>query len=228
MRIFLKILIGILVLFIVGFAVAAQLYKSANISTSAPASSEVGSGSISSSSVVDERLVRPDSPTLGPENAAVTLVEFLDPECESCRAFFPVVKRILTEYDGRIRLVVRYMPFHSNSVLAAQATEAAGAQGKYWEMQELLFAKQGEWGHNSEPQRELMIKYAKELGLDVEKFQASLSNMLVFQKLERDKQDGVALGVNGTPTFIVNGQKLENLSYDALKVAIDSIQQASK
>jgi protein-disulfide isomerase len=224
----LKILIGILVIFIVGFAVAAQLYKSANISSSTPASSEGGSGSIASSAVVDERHVRSDSPTLGPENAAVTLVEFLDPECESCRAFYPVVKRILTEYSGRIRFVVRYMPFHSNSVLAAQATEAAGAQGKYWEMQELLFTKQGEWGHNSEPQRELMINYAKELGLDVEKFQASLSNMLVFQKLERDKQDGVALGVNGTPTFFVNGQKLENLSYDALKAAIDSTLQASK
>jgi protein-disulfide isomerase len=224
----LKILIGILVIFIVGFAVAAQLYKSANTLTSTPASSAGSLGNISALSAVDERLVRPDSPTLGPENAAVTLVEFLDPECESCRAFFPVVKRILTEYDGRIRLVVRYMPFHSNSVLAAQATEAAGAQGKYWEMQELLFAKQGEWGHNSEPQRELMIKYAKELGLDVEKFQASLSNMLVFTKLERDRQDGVALGVNGTPTFFVNGQRLENLSYDALKEAIDSILKASK
>jgi protein-disulfide isomerase len=224
----LKILIGILVIFIVGFAVAAQLYKSVNTLTSTPASSAGSLGNISALSAVDERLVRPDSPTLGPENAAVTLVEFLDPECESCRAFFPVVKRILTEYDGRIRLVVRYMPFHSNSILAAQATEAAGAQGKYWEMQELLFAKQGEWGHNSEPQRELMIKYAKELGLDVEKFQASLSNMLVFTKLERDRQDGVALGVNGTPTFFVNGQRLENLSYDALKEAIDSILKASK
>lgn len=73
-----------------------------------------------------------------------------------------------------------------------------------------------------------MIKCAKELGLDVEKFQASLSNMLVFQKLERDKQDGVALGVNGTPMFFINGQKLENSTYDALKVAIDAILQALK
>jgi protein-disulfide isomerase len=224
----LKILIGLLVVALVGFAIAARLYQSANTSTATPAAIEGGSGNSAASPAVDERLVRPDSPTLGPENAAVTLVEFLDPECESCRAFFPEVKRILSEYDGRIRLVVRYMPFHSNSVLAAQATEAAGAQGKYWEMQELLFAKQGEWGHNSEPQRELMIKYAKELGLDVEKFQASLSNMLVFQKLERDKQDGVALGVNGTPTFFVNGRKLDDLSYDALKASVDSVLQASK
>ena len=223
----LKILIGLLVAAIVGFAIAARLYRSANTSTTTPAATGGGSENSATSPAVDECLVRPDSPILGPENAAVTLVEFLDPECESCRAFFPEVKRILSEYDGRIRLVVRYMPFHSNSVLAAQATEAAGAQGKYWEMQELLFAKQGEWGHNSEPQRELMIKYAKELGLNVERFQASLSNMLVFQKLERDKQDGTALGVNGTPTFFVNGRKLDDLSYDALKASIDSVLQAS-
>ena len=73
----------------------------------------------------DENLVRPDSPAQGPENARVILVEFLDPECEACRAFYPTVKKILKEYEGRIRFVVRYMTFHSNSVLAASATEAA-------------------------------------------------------------------------------------------------------
>ena len=113
------------------------------------------------------------------------------------------------------------MTFHSNSVLAASATEAAGSQGKYWEMQELLFAKQPEWSHKKEPQKELMMNYAQELGLDSEKFAASLSNILVFQKLQRDKEDGDALGVTGTPTFFINGKKLENLSYGDLKAAID-------
>ena len=118
------------------------------------------------------------------------------------------------------------MTFHSNSVLAAQATEAAGTQGKYWEMQEMLFAKQSEWGHSSEPQRAFMIKYAQEIGLDLEKFSASLTNLLVLQKIERDKQDGTALGVTGTPTFFVNGKKLESLSYDDLKAQIDTQLQA--
>src|ERR1044072_9901520 len=77
----------------------------------------------------DDRLVRPDSPTLGRADAPVTLVEFLDPECESCGAFSPTVKKILKDYDGKVRLVVRYMPFHPNAVLAASYTEAAGEQG---------------------------------------------------------------------------------------------------
>jgi protein-disulfide isomerase len=89
------------------------------------------------STAADSPLVRLDSPTLGPADAPVTLVEFLDPECESCSAFYPTVKRILKDYDGKVRLVVRYMPFHHNSTLAATFTEAAGEQGKYWEMQEL-------------------------------------------------------------------------------------------
>lgn len=222
-----KILIGILAVVVAAFAIGSRVYKSSN-------SSSVGSDTARSFKVetqvaaVDERLVRPDSPTLGPEKAAVTLVEFLDPECESCRAFHPAVKRILNEYEGRVRLVVRYMPFHGNSVLAASATEAAGDQGKYWEMQDLLFERQSEWGHHSEPQRDLMVKYAQELGLDVEKFKASLSNLLVLQKLERDKQDGMALGVNGTPTFFVNGRKLESLSYNELKAQIDSHLQAAR
>jgi len=98
------------------------------------------------STAANSPLVRPDSPSLGLADAPVTLVEFLDPECESCRAFYPTVKRILKDYDGKVRLVVRYMTFHQNSALAATFTEAAGEQGKYWEMQETLFRRQPEWG----------------------------------------------------------------------------------
>lgn len=218
----LKILVGLLVVALVGFAIAAKIYQPTNPSPTTSIASEGSAINMAIPDAADERLIRTDSPTLGSENAAVTLVEFLDPECESCRAFYPDVKRILKEYEGRIRFVVRYMTFHSNSVLAAQATEAAGTQGKYWEMQEMLFAKQSEWGHNSEPQRALMIKYAQELGLDVEKFSASLTNLFVLQKIERDKQDGIALGVTGTPTFFVNGKKLQSLSYDELRAQIDT------
>jgi len=91
------------------------------------------------STVNAENLIRQDSPTLGAADAPVTMVEFLDPECESCAAFAPVVKKILKDYDGKIRLVVRYMPLHPNSLSAATFTEAAGEQGKYWQAQEMLF-----------------------------------------------------------------------------------------
>lgn len=175
-----------------------------------------------SSKVADEeRLIRSDSPTLGPEDAPVTIVEFLDPECESCRAAFPVVKQLLDQYEGQIRLVVRYFPLHNNSVLAAKVTEAAGNQGMYWEMQELLFTRQTEWGEQSSPQTALFLGYAEELGLDVEQLEQDLQNPDYDEKIERDRQDGIALGVNGTPTFFINGRIVDPLSFETMQAMIE-------
>ena len=167
------------------------------------------------------RLIREDSPTQGPADAPVTLVEFLDPECESCRAAAPIVKQILQEYNGRVRLVVRYFPLHNNSVLAATATEAAGEQGKYWEMHDLLFTNQSQWGEKNTPQTALFIDYARTLGLNVEQFTAVLQSTKYAAKIERDGQDARALGAQGTPTFFVNGQQVQGISYASLKEAID-------
>lgn len=172
--------------------------------------------------VPETQLIRSDSPTLGSADAPVTIVEFLDPECESCRAAFPFVKQLLEDYDERIRLVVRYFPLHNNSVLAAVATEAAGAQGMYWEMQELLFTRQPEWGEQRTPQTDLFIGYATELGLDVEQFAADLQNPDYLAKIERDRADGEALGVTGTPTFFINGRQVEELSADAIIAMIEA------
>ena len=182
----------------------------------------------------DNTLVRPDSPALGPADARVTVVEFLDPECESCAAFSPVVKKMLKDYDGKVRLVVRYMPFHPNSVLAATVTEAAGEQGKYWEMQELLFRRQPEWGeihghggHDAAPQvrREqpavLFERYAAELGLDVERVRAAVAANRYAAKVERDRRDGQTLGVARTPTFFVNGRQLARFSQYDLRALIE-------
>ena len=181
----------------------------------------------------DNTLVRPDSPTLGPADAPVTVVEFLDPECESCGAFHPTMKRILSDYQGKVRLVVRYMPFHPNSVLAANVTEAAGEQGKYWEMQELLFRRQPEWGEihghggHAAPQvrREqpsvLFERYAAELGLDVERVRAAVAANRYAAKVERDRRDGQTLGVTRTPTFFVNGRQLARFSQQDLRALIE-------
>jgi protein-disulfide isomerase len=170
---------------------------------------------------------------LGPADAPVTLVEFLDPECESCGAFHPTVKRILKDYDGRVRLVVRYMPFHPNSALAAAVTEAAGEQGKYWEMQELLFRRQPEWGEmhghggqaappaRREPPAVLFERYAAELGLDVERVRSAVADSRYASKIERDKRDGQSLGVAKTPTFFVNGRQLARFSQQDLRALIE-------
>ena len=182
----------------------------------------------------DNRLVRPDSPALGPAGAPVTVVEFLDPECESCGAFSPVVKKMLTDYGGKVRLVVRYMPFHPNSRLAAAYTEAAGEQGKYWEMQELLFRRQPEWGEihghgaqvaaaaaRREPPAVLFDRYASELGLDVDRVRAAVAENRSAAKVERDLRDGQSLGVSKTPTFFVNGRLLMRFSQYDLRALIE-------
>lgn len=169
----------------------------------------------------DSRLIRADSPTLGSANAPVTLVEFLDPECESCRAAHPAIKEIMRNYEGRVRLVVRYFPLHTNSVLAALATEAAGQQGRYWDMQDLLFERQPEWGEQRTEMPEIFTAYAMELGLDMTQFQAAMQDLTYLERIERDRQDGEALGVSGTPTFFVNGELVEPLSYARLLEMIE-------
>ncbi len=186
-----------------------------------------------SSSMANSQLVRPDSPVLGPADAPVTLVEFLDPECESCRAFGPIIKQMLKEYDGKLRLVVRYMPLHPNSRLAAAFTEAAGEQGKYWEMQEIMFRRQPEWGERhghvpqtaasapQEPRAVLFERYAAEIGLDVERLRNAVAQNRSASKIERDLKDGQSLGVSKTPTFFVNGRQLMRFSREDLKSLID-------
>ena len=175
------------------------------------------------------QLIRPDSPTIGPVDAKVTLVEFYDPECETCAEFGPIVKKILKDYEGRIRYVARFMPLHPNSLTAATFIEAAGEQGKYWQAQELLFKKQPEWAtkHGAPPPasapniNELFDKYAKELGLDLHKAEAAIKERRFDAKIAQDKKDGQSLGIRKTPTFLVNGRELVNFGEAALRELID-------
>ena len=187
-------------------------------SPSVPSSAPQATGEVSSSPG-PVNLVYPDSPTRGPADADVTLVEFLDPECESCRAAYPLVERLLDEYGGRLRLVVRYVPGHGNSALAIAALEEAGRQGRYWEMLDLLFARQPEWGEQATPQTAAFLAYGAELGLDAGRLKVALEDP-DLRKVQRDYADAVALGVAGTPTFFVNGVRLENLSEAGLRSMI--------
>lgn len=217
MRKEIKILLAIAVIVIIAAIVGANYYRSSIQSERNPMT------------IANNSLIREDSPTLGAADAPVTIVEFLDPECESCRAFNPTVKKILKEYDGKVRLVVRYMPLHPNSMLAATYTEAAGEQGKYWQMQEILFQRQSEWGtRHGQPTSShqpnvpaLFEKYAMELGLDGEKIKSAVKENRYAAKLERDKKDGQSLGVRQTPTFFVNGRRLARLYEADLKSLID-------
>jgi len=220
-----KILALIALAVVVVAVVGASYYR--NSMQSAPVI--VKNNNSGKSSISPEILVRPDSATLGAVDAPITLVEFLDPECEACAAFSPVVKKILKDYEPKVRLVVRYMPLHPNSLQAAALTEAAGEQGKYWEMQELLFRKHAEWGerHGAPPSAQpknidaLFEKYAMELGLNVEKVNGAIRENRYQAKLERDRRDGQTLGVRKTPSFFVNGRMLMRFGENDLRALIE-------
>ena len=202
----LVVLVGISMLGNGGQAVASATPSG----STAPAPSDVGV------------LVREDSPTLGPADAPVTLVEFLDPECEACRAFYPIVKEVMADYEGQVRLVVRYIPGHGNSALAAIALEAAREQddAKYWDMLELLFERQPEWGEQQTPQPQAFLDAAAAVGLDVGPIQAAME-AADTSMMERDLADAIAVDVSGTPTFFVNGTLVTDQSPEGLRAAID-------
>jgi protein-disulfide isomerase len=169
-----------------------------------------------------EDMVRPDSHAQGPENAPLTIVEFLDPECEACKAFFPTMKKFLEENKKNVRFVVRYMAFHTSSAMAIAALESAGLQGKYWEYLETLFVSAEEWGHKEKPDAAFFEKYAENLGLSMYKFKTDMTDPKWTTLIQRDMADGQTLGVKGTPTIFMNGEKLRSLDYSALVAAASS------
>ena len=148
----------------------------------------------------------------GAENAQVTVVEYLDFECEACRVYYPIVKQLTADYKDKVKFVVRYFPLpgHKNSMTSALAVEAAGRQGKFWEMHDLLYEKQTEWGENGKATPEVFEKYAQELGLNMDQYKIDTKNSEVKKRITRDRDTGTALGVQGTPTFFVNGDKIPN------------------
>ncbi|WP_433310043.1 DsbA family protein [Micromonospora sp. CA-269861] len=171
-------------------------------------------------------LVHEDSHRLSTAaDGKVTLVEFLDFECESCAAAYPAVKHVLATYQDRITFVVRYFPIpsHPNADLAARTAQAAANQGRFSAMYNQLFENQTSWGHKEQAQTEVFLGYARALGLDMPRFQRDLDDPATAARVAKDKADGMAAGVQGTPTFFLNGQKLTDLrGQDDLVAAIDA------
>ena len=154
-----------------------------------------------------ELLVREDSPILS-EGTEATFVEFLDFECEACIALYPTIEQLREKYGDRVRFVVRHMPLHGNSVSAAQAAEAAAEQGQFEAMEQRLFESPEEWGHQETSQEETFFGYAEELGLDMERFTVDFEAPEIIERVEQSQQDGQDLGVQGTPTFFLDGERL--------------------
>lgn len=169
-----------------------------------------------------EVFVRDYSPKMGAEDPKVFLVEFLDPECESCRRFAPFVKELMSKYKDQVQLVIRYAPFHGNSVFAASILEASREQGKYWEVLDLLFRYQPQWGSHQNPRPELIWTYLPEAGVNVDKLRADMRNPEIENRIKQDIEDGKKIGVKATPSFYINGKALERFGKEPLEKAIKS------
>jgi protein-disulfide isomerase len=207
------IFIGVILLVaILGFFFSARVFQGTQKDTAQSQASSVNM----------KDLIKDHSPTMGPKDAPVQIVEFLDPECESCRQMDPVVKGLLKEYEGKIFFVLRYMPYHSNSMLAAVSLEEAREQGKYWEALSTLFFHQPEWGAHHDPRPELIAKYLIELGIKPESLKEAKLLEKHKWKVDLDRADGEKVGVSGTPTFFVNGKMQTQIGYESLKAAIES------
>ena len=169
--------------------------------------------------------VTENEPTIGTPSAKVTLVEYSDFQCPACAAYHPMVKQLMTEYNGRIYFVYRYFPLssiHQNAMISSLAAYSAGEQNKFWEMHDMLFQTQNSWATSSKA-RETFIDYAKKLDLDIDKFKTDLESNKGKDLINDTYSKGLALGINSTPTFFLNGEKIQNpRTYNDFKSLIDN------
>lgn len=167
-------------------------------------------------------LIRMHSPVIGPVGARVTIVEFFDPSCEACRAFYPVVKQIMSEAGGEVRLVLRYTPLHKGSDEAVRILEAARRQNRFQPVLEALLANQPEWAVHGDPDLEKAWQVAASAGLDVSKGMRDAAAPAVGAVLAQDMADVRANRVEQTPTFFVNGTPLREFSPQGLRSLVTS------
>lgn len=161
-------------------------------------------------------LIRPHSPSFGPKDAPVTLVEFFDPSCEACRAFHPVVQEIRRRFPKQVRIVLRYTVFHEGSDEAVRILETARMQGKFEPVLNVLLEQQPRWAVHGAPRLDLAWQIAGSAGLDLQRARAERLLPAINDLLAQDTADVQAVGVRQTPTFFLNGRRLVIRSFDGL------------
>jgi protein-disulfide isomerase len=166
-------------------------------------------------------LIRMHSPAEGKADAPVVIVEFFDPACDTCRAFYPLVKNMLKTHPDRLRLVLRYAPFHEGSDKVVALLEAARKQGKFWETLEAVFASQPEWAPNHVAQVNLVWPHLQRLGLDLDKVRADMNAPEIANVIAQDLADARTLNVTQTPEYFVNGRPLPSFGYEQLQTLVD-------
>ena len=173
-----------------------------------------------------DQLIRPNSHSTVNPDAKVSIVEFGDFQCPACAAAFPIVEQLLALYkdNPQVNFVSRNFPLpqHQYALITAEAAEAAGAQGKYWEMYRLIYTNQNEWVNSADPMS-ILVGYATQLKLDIGRFKSEVTANKYNDIIEQDKQDGLALGVNSTPTFFINGVRAEGVqNFADFKARVDA------
>ena len=209
----------------IGIAAAFAVVAGILLAVNATSSSDNASGAAAADVDQHERLVRPDSHKLDvAADGKATFVEFLDFECESCRAAFPIVEQLRKDYAGKVTFVVRYFPLpsHFNAERAARAVEAAAAQDRFEQMYQKMYETQREWGEQRVPADERFRGFAEDLGLNLTAWDTAYNDPATLERIKRDVADGEALGVAGTPTFFLNGTKLQPKSAQDLTASIDA------
>jgi len=169
--------------------------------------------------------IQSDDHTRGSDSNSLVFVEYSDFECSACGLAQPALRALYTEFASSTTFVYRHLPLsqHKNAALAAYAVEAAALQGKFWEMHDLLFDTQSEWSGIPEDQaRDYFVKLAEKLNLETVRFAAEMGSDVVKTRVQRDADDAVRIGVRGTPSFFINGEKVTVKSFDDLRVGLIS------
>ena len=166
--------------------------------------------------------VREHSQTLGNDDAKVYLIEFSDPACETCATYHSFVKKLMTANPGKIKLVVRYAPFHDGSDYMVKILEAARKQGKYWETLEVMYKTQPHWASHHNPQPQLIWKFLPNAGLDLEKIRNDMNDPEIAKLIQQDLADAKTLNVRKTPGFFVNGKPLLRFGRNQLQELVES------
>lgn len=211
-----KIISGVVIFSVLIVAIAA-LFINKSSSNSQPINKEQSKEILT---------VKKDDWIKGQPNSPITVVEYLDFECEACRVYYPITRRLKEEYGDKVSFVVRYFPLpgHKNSMTSAMAVETAGKQGKFWEMHDILYDNQITWGEKQITDPALFIEYAKQIGLDMEKYKNDIGSQEIKDRINRDKNSATSLGIQGTPTFFINGEKIPNpKGYEDFKSLIDGL-----
>jgi protein-disulfide isomerase len=166
--------------------------------------------------------VREYSQTLGSEDAKIYIVKFTDPGCETCSKFHPFVKKLMSIYQNKIKLVIRYAPFHKGADTMVKILEASRKQGKYWETLEIMYETQRYWASHHNPQPQLIWEFLPKTGLDLEKIRTDMNDPDIEKIIEQDMVDAKTLNVTKTPGFFVNGRPLPSFGYNQLQEVVES------